>query len=62
MKQRNGSRLTDSQSKEKLSNGVPSYSHSPGTSPPIKDLRQSRRAIKEETIAINRDWVYNHAC
>ena len=38
----------------------------PGTNPPIKALRQSRhrvwglthrRAVKEETIAINRDWV-----
>ena len=47
MKQRNGSRLTDSQSKEKLSNGVPSYSHSPGTSPPIKDIRQSRHIESE---------------
>ena len=49
----------------KLSHGGPSYSQSPGTNPLIKALRQSqvwglthRRAIKEETIAINRDSVY----
>ena len=41
------------------------------TDPQIKALRQSRhrvrglvnrRAIKEKTIAINRDWVSNQAC
>ena len=32
---------------------------------PAKDKHQNptnRRAIKEKTIAINRDWVYNEAC
>ena len=52
----------------KLSHVGPSYSQASGTNPPIKNLRQSRhwvwglthrRAIKEETIAINRNWVYN---
>ena len=54
----------------KLSYGGPSYSQASGTNQPIKVLRQSRhwvwglthrRAIKEETIAINRDWIYNQA-
>ena len=50
----------------KLSHGGSSYRTASDTNPPIKALRQShhrvwglthRRAIKEETIAINRDWV-----
>ena len=50
----------------KLSHGGPSYRKASGTNPRIKALRQSRhgvrglthhRAIKEETIAVNRDWV-----
>ena len=52
--------------KLKLSHGESSYRKASGTNPPIKALRQSRHrvldlthhhAIKEETIAINRDWV-----
>ena len=39
---------------------------SSGTNQPIKALRQRRQeseaSIKEETIAINRDWVYNQTC
>ena len=50
----------------KLSHSGSSYRKGSGTNPPIKALRQSRHrvwglthrcAIKEETIAINRDWV-----
>ena len=50
----------------KLSHGGPSYRSAPGTNPPIKALCQSRHtvwgqthrhAIKDETIAMNRDWV-----
>ena len=50
----------------KLSHDGSSYRLASGTNAPIKALRQSRhrvwglthhRAIKEETIAINRDWV-----
>ena len=50
----------------KLSHGGSRYRLASGTNPPIKALRQSRhgvwglthrRAIKEETIAINHDWV-----
>ena len=50
----------------KLSHGGSSYREASGTNPPINALRQSRhrvsglthrRAIKEETIAINHDWV-----
>ena len=33
-----------------------------GTNLRIKLDMTHRRAIKEETIAINRDWVYNQAC
>ena len=53
-----------------LSHGGPSYSQASGTNLPIKALRQSRhcvwglthrRTIEEETIAINRDCVYNKA-
>ena len=55
----------------KLGYGGISYGRASGTNPPIKSLRQSRhwvwglahrRAIKGETMAINRDWVYNRAC
>ena len=55
----------------KLSHGGPSQKQASGTSQPIKALHQDHhwvwgrtlhRAIKEETIAINRDWVYNQAC
>ena len=51
----------------KLSHGGPSYCQASDTNPQIKILCQSRhlvwglthrRAIKEETIAINRDWIY----
>ena len=30
-----------------------------GSNQRIKALRQDRRAIKEETIAIDREWVHN---
>ena len=55
----------------KLSHGGSSYRQASDINPPIKALRQSRqrlwnlthhRAIKEATIAINRDWVSNQAC
>ena len=55
----------------RLSHGGPNYSQASGTNPPVKALRQSRhwvwgltqrRPIKEETIAINRDWIYKQAC
>ena len=55
----------------KLSYGGPSQRQTLGTNQWIKALRQGiilsealthRRAIKVETIAINRDWVYNQAC
>ena len=54
----------------KLSHGGPSHRQAPGTNPPTKAPRQSRhrargpthrRAIKEETIAINRNRVQNQA-
>ena len=50
----------------KLSHGGSSYRKAAGTNPPLKALRESRHwvwgltnrcAIKEEIIAINRDWV-----
>ena len=49
------------------SNGGLNQTHAPGTNQLIKALRQGRhrvkglthrRAIQEETIAINCDWVY----
>ena len=55
----------------KLSYGGPSQRQASGTDQRIKALRQGRhcawgmthhRAIKEETIAINCDWVNNQAC
>ena len=55
----------------KLSHVGSSYRQASVINPPIKALRQSRqwvwnlthrRAIKEATIAINRDWVNNQAC
>ena len=55
----------------KLSYGGPSQRHTSGTNQRIKALRQGRHlvgglthrsAVKEETIAVNRDWVCNQAC
>ena len=55
----------------KLNNGGPSQQQASVTNQRIKALRQGRHwvwglthyhAIKEETIAINCDWVYNYAC
>ena len=54
--------------KHSIQINTPWWNKEKGTNPPIKALRQSRhrvwglthrRAIKEETIAINRDWVLN---
>ena len=45
----------------KMGHDRPSQRHAV-TKPPIKALVYVRHAIKEETIAINRDWVYNQAC
>ena len=70
-KKAHDSQIVEAKENLKLSHGGPSYSQALATKPPIKALRQSchwvrglanRRAIKEETIAINRDWVYKQAC
>ena len=54
----------------KLSYGGPSQTQASDTIQQIEALRQGchwvwglahRRGIKEETIAINRDWVHNQA-
>ena len=55
----------------KLSYSVPSQGQASGTYQRNKDLCQDlhwvwgltcRHAINEETIALNRDWVYKQAC
>ena len=60
------SQIVRAKENPKLSQGGSSYRWASGTNPPIKALRQSRhivwglthrRANKEETIAINCDWV-----
>ena len=62
------SQIVRAKENPKLSHGGLRYTHASGTNPPIKALRQSRhcvsglahrRAIKEEIVAINHDWVYN---
>ena len=69
-KRDHASQIVRAKENYKLSHGELSYSQTSGTNPPMKALRQSRhwvwglthrREIKEETIAINRDWVYNQA-
>ena len=62
------SQIASAKGNLKMSYGGSSYRKASVTSTPIKALRQSRhrvwglthrRAIKEETIAINHDWVSN---
>ena len=59
-----GYKIVRAEENLKLIHGGPCYSQASGTNPQIKALRQSRhwvwglthrRAMKEETIAINRD-------
>ena len=60
MKQRKGLTTQIVRAKEnlKLSHGGSSYRKVSGTNPLIKAIRQCHlRAMKEETIALNRDWV-----
>ena len=66
MKKAHDSQIVRAKEIFKLSHGGSSYRYALGTNPPIKALRQSRhrvwglthrRAIKEETIAINCDRV-----
>ena len=65
-KRAHDSKIVRAKENLRLSHDVSSYRQGSGTDPPIKALRQSRhriwgltnrRASKEETIAINRDWV-----
>ena len=70
-KRTHNSQIVRAKENFKLSHGGPSYRQASGTNPPIKALRQSchwvwsltqHRAIKEETIALNHEWVYYQAC
>ena len=54
-----------------MSHGAFSQKQGPGFNPQITGLRMGlswvsglthRRAIKEETIAVNPDWIYNQTC
>ena len=66
VKRAHDSQIVKAKENLKWSHGGPSYSQASGTNPLIKALSQRchwvwglthRRAIKEETTAINSDWV-----
>ena len=70
-KMANDSQIVRAKEHLKSSHDGPNQRQASGTNNHIKALRQGnhcvsglthRRAVKEEPIAIDRDWVYNQAC